>query len=256
MDKPRIAIPEIGQNVKNYIAALHAAGMEAVVISIQEKQIVEQYQQEYLDYSEFHAETFDGLLLPGGADVNPVRYGQEMNGSVGVSDALDELQFAVLDAFVSRKKPVFGVCRGLQVINVYFGGTLVQHLPTSFRHAKKAGEPDRHHGCVAEETSWLGMLYGREFLLNSAHHQAVDRCGEGLVTDAWSKEDGVVEAMHHTSLPVYCVQWHPERTCLAWRRNDTVNGLETFRFFCEAAGGSSYERQDSHAGIMLHGMGL
>ena len=256
MNKPRIAIPEIGQNVKNYTAALRAAGTQPVVISLQEKQIVEALQQEYLDYSEFHADRFDGLLLPGGRDINPVRYGQTVRGSIGINDELDELQFAVLDAFVKEKKPVFGICRGMQVINVYFGGTLFQHLPVSFRHARKVNEPDKVHRCAARPENWLSLLYGTDFYLNSAHHQAVDKEGEGLVIDAWCPEDGTAEAMHHNSLPIYAVQWHPERTCLAWKRNDTVNGLETIKFFCRITGGIPDEPKEIVSGIMIHGMGL
>ena len=121
MRRPRIAVPEIDQNVKNYTRALRAAGMEPVVISRQTEQMQQAYQQEYLDYSEFKAENYDGLLLPGGGDINPNRYGQENQGSIMIMDALDELQFAMLDDFVKLGKPVLGICRGHQVINVYFG---------------------------------------------------------------------------------------------------------------------------------------
>lgn len=238
MKRPRIAIPEIDQDVKNYTRAVFAAGMEPVVISVQAEQLQQKLQQEYLDYSLFRAENYDGLLIPGGGDINPIRYGQENQGSIMIMDALDELQFVVLDDFVKQRKPVLGICRGHQVINVYFGGTMIQHLPTAFRHSRRLDEPDKVHRCIAEEEGWLAKLYGTEFPHNSAHHQAVDCLGEGLIIDSHCLEDGTVEAMHHSVLPIYSVQWHPERMCLAWERDDTVNGLLVLQFFCRMCGGN------------------
>lgn len=257
MKRPRIAIPEINQDVKNYTRAVLAAGMEPVVISVQTEQVRQNYQQEYLDYSEFRAEAYDGLLIPGGGDINPARYGQENQGSIMIMDALDELQLNMLDDFVKSGRPVLGICRGHQVINVYFGGTMIQHLPTAFRHARGLNEPDKVHRCIAEEGSWLAKLYGVEFPHNSAHHQAVDRLGEGLEADSRCLEDGTIEALHHLTLPIYGVQWHPERMCLALERDDTVNGLPILQFFCRLCGGKPEEcgaREES--GIMSCGLGL
>ncbi len=255
MRKPRIAIPEIDQNVTNYTRAVLAAGMEPVVISVQLEQVQQMFQQEYMDYSEFRAEAYDGLLLPGGGDVNPRRYGQENQGSIMIMDALDELQFTMLDDFVKSEKPVLGICRGHQVINVYFGGTLIQHLPASFRHFRELDEPDKAHRCIAQAGSWLAKLYGTEFPHNSAHHQAVDRLGAGLVVDSRCPEDGTVEALHHCALPIYSVQWHPERMCLELSRNDTVNGLPVMRFFgrlCE----EEMDASDTAEEVMSNRMGL
>lgn len=234
---PRIAVPEIDQNVKNYTSAITAAGMEPIVISVQSEQVHQNYQQEYMDYSEFRVEAYDGLLIPGGVDINPARYGQENHGSMMIMDALDELQFAMLDDFVKNGKPVLGICRGHQVINVYFGGTMIQHLPTAFRHSHESNEPDKVHRCIAEEGCWLQQLYGTEFPHNSSHHQAVNQPGQGLVIDGHCLEDGTVEAMHHSELPIYSVQWHPERMCLEWESEDTVNGLAVIQFFCRICGG-------------------
>lgn len=257
MRRPRIAVPEIDQDVKNYTRAVFAAGMEPVVISVQTEQIQQKYQQEYLDYSEFCVKGYDGLLIPGGGDVNPARYGQENQGSIMIMDALDELQFAMLDDFVKSGKPVLGICRGHQVINVYFGGTLIQHLPTAFRHFRELDEPDKVHRCVAGEGSWLAELYGTEFAHNSAHHQAVDRPGKGLVIDSFCLEDGTVEALHHVTLPIYSVQWHPERMCLALEREDTVNGLPVLQFFCRLCGGDPEAFvAGTESGIMSGMMGL
>lgn len=241
MRRPRIAIPEIDQNVKNYTRAVLAAGMEPIVISVESEQVQQKFQQEYLDYSAFRVESYDGLLIPGGGDINPLRYGQENLGSTMIMDDLDELQFAMLDDFVKHGKAVLGICRGHQVINVYFGGTMIQHLPASLRHFRDLDEPDKVHGCIAAEGSWLAKIYGTRFLHNSAHHQAVDRLGTGLVIDSRCPEDGTVEALHHSVLPVYGVQWHPERMCLELERNDTVNGLPVLQFFCRICGGNPEE---------------
>ena len=257
MRRPRIVIPEINQNIRNYINAVIAAGMDPVAVSLQAEQIPQTYQQEYLDYSEFRVDAYDGLLIPGGGDINPVRYGQENHGSTMVIDALDKLQFAILDDFVKSGKPVFGICRGHQVINVYFGGTMIQHLPTSFRHARKLEDPDKVHRCIAKEGSWLAELYGTEFSHNSAHHQAVDRLGENLVVDSHCLEDGIIESMHHELLPIYSVQWHPERMCLDWEREDTVNGLPVLKFFAKMCS-EKMERNTDYPenGIMKDMMGL
>ena len=243
MRRPRIAVPEIDQDMTNYTRALFAAGMDPVVISVQMEQLKLKVLQEYLDYSEFRVENYDGLLIPGGGDINPARYGQKLNGSFMILDALDDLQFNILDAFVKAKKPVLGICRGCQIINVYFGGSLIQHLPTAFRHSHELDEDDRIHGCLAEKGSWISSLYGTEFTHNSSHHQAAQRLGEGLAVDAVCQEDGVIETLHHTLLPVYGVQWHPERLCLAHKWENAVNGLPVFCFFSRLCGGSPPEPQ-------------
>lgn len=258
MKKPRIAIPEIDQNVTNYTRAVLGAGMEPVVISVQSEQVRNPCQQEYLDYAQFRAEEYDGLLLPGGGDVNPSRYGRENQGSIMIMDELDTLQLTILDDFAKRGRPVLGICRGHQVLNVYFGGTLIQDLPTGFRHSRALDEPDKVHCCRAAGGSWLESLYGTSrFSHNSAHHQAVEHLGRGLVADGWSLEDGVIEAMHHTSLPIYGVQWHPERMCLELERDDTVNGLPVLQFLCRLCGGdpeATSVRTESE--IMLDRMGI
>lgn len=257
MRRPRIAIPEIDQNVDNYTRAVFAAGMEPVVISVQLEQVQKKYQQEYLDYSEFQVEAYDGLLIPGGGDINPSRYGRKNQGSIMIMDALDDLQFTMLDVFVKSGKPVLGICRGCQVINVYFGGTMIQHLPTAFRHAHELDEPDKVHGCIAREGSWLAKLYGTQFFHNSAHHQAVEQLGTGLVIDSYCLEDGAVESLHHSALPIYGVQWHPERMCLILERDDTVNGLPVLQMFSKICGGNPEAVTDSEKrGTMSDMMGL
>lgn len=147
----------------------------------------------------------DGLLLPGGGDLEPWRYGQENTASRGLEPERDREELELLDRFTAEKKPVLGICRGLQIINVYFGGTLIQDLAG---HEQVCG-CDRFHR-VRTAPSPLGAACGDMEIVNSAHHQAADRLGSGLEAVQWSP-DGVVEALCHRNLPVWAVQWHPER---------------------------------------------
>ena len=129
-------------------------------------------------------------------------------------------------------KPVLGICRGLQVINIYFGGDLIQDLGEKNECHRRTGDQDKVHRSITKPGTWLEELYGTEYPTNSAHHQAVGTVGTGLETVSLS-EDSVVEALVHTSLPVYSVQWHPERMCFANRRDDTVDGSRVIRFFLD-----------------------
>ena len=144
-----------------------------------------------------------GLLLPGGGDMDPRYYGQENAASRGLEPQRDREELELLDWFTARKRPVLGICRGLQVINVYFGGTLLQDIPG---HGQSSGQDRFHRGRSAP--SPLRPFCGE--IVNSAHHQAVDVPGSGLEVVQWAP-DGVAEALCHRTLPVWAVQWHPER---------------------------------------------
>ena len=186
--------------------------------------------------SSFDPDGFDGLLLPGGYDVNPVRYGKARIPQEIVDDDLDEIQFDVLARFLEAEKPVFGICRGHQLLNVAFGGTLVQHLPTAEKHVSFPDKTDNVHTVHILRDSFLYPLYGAVCAVNSSHHQGIDIPGKGLRV-AMRSEDGVIEAVAHDSLPVWSVQWHPERMCFARRRNDTVDGSDVLRFFLDQCRG-------------------
>lgn len=147
-----------------------------------------------------------GLLLPGGGDLDPALYGQPCRGSCPPDPAQDLLEQVLLDRFVSLGAPVLGICRGCQAVNVFFGGTLFQDIGG---HGQTEGR-DRLHPAAAAEASLSRRLLGASFLVNSAHHQAVDRPGDGLWVDLRA-EDGVIEGLYHPALPVWGLQWHPER---------------------------------------------
>lgn len=173
--------------------------------------------------------SFSGLLLPGGGDMDPSFYHESDSGSKNIDKKLDLEQLSLLAAFVRAKKPVLGICRGHQLINVFFGGTLIQHMDTWKLHRLEKG--DAVHEISVVPGSFLQTLYNKTVLpVNSCHHQAVKSTGRGLIPAAYAA-DGTVEAMVHESLPILSVQWHPERMAFALSRPDTVNGKEIFKYF-------------------------
>ena len=157
------------------------------------------------DYS-----SYDGLILPGGGDVHPSRFGETNNGSRAIDEEMDEIQFNALDYFVNAKKPVLGICRGEQLINIYFGGKIIQDLPTNFLHQYSEETGIIYHDVKADRGSIIYRLYGEDFVVNSYHHQGCSLMGSGLRATAFA-DDGVVEAIEHKSLPIVGTQWHPER---------------------------------------------
>lgn len=171
---------------------------------------------------------FDGLILPGGGDIDPKLFGQLNRGTRFFDPALDRLQLAILQAFILDKKPVLGICKGMQLINIYFGGDMIQHLENSSSH--EYIEKDQVHGTTARKDSFLEKLYGSCFRVNSAHHQGVDSPGQGIEYIQFA-DDGVVEGLQHNYLPIMGVQWHPERLCFAHAGEDAVDGRALLSYF-------------------------
>lgn len=212
---PRILVSASKDGWENYEKALRAAGAEA-----------EGCYCPPVDVS------FDGLLLTGGGDIDPMRYGQEMDGSQPPDPQRDEAEIALARAFLAAGKPILGICRGHQLLNVVLGGTLKQDVGDFLRpfHAHAEGEPDLVHAVQAAPGSLFEELYGPHFSVNSWHHQVLDEPGEGVVPTLWS-EGGLVEGFTHAALPVVAVQFHPERMTGERARPDTVDGAPIFERF-------------------------
>jgi putative glutamine amidotransferase len=205
-----------------YLEALRRAGARPVLISAPE----EGSPQAVL-------EPFDGLALIGGGDVDPARYGQPEHPDVyGMEREREALEIDLLLEADRVAMPVLGVCRGLQLVNVAFGGTLHQHLPDLpglDRHGVPGG-PRLVHEVKVAESSRLHEACGQTTLdATSSHHQGIDRLGEGLVPVAWTG-DGLVEAIERQDGWVVAVQWHPEETAAT---NPAQQGL--FDAFAEQA---------------------
>jgi putative glutamine amidotransferase len=158
----------------------------------------------------------DGLMLSGGGDIDPARYGAAPAPETGsVREERDAAEFALLAAALSLRLPVLGVCRGMQVINVARGGSLHQHLPAVVGHDGHAPVPGAFgsHAVRATPGGRLAGILGRDRAdVPTHHHQAVDRLGQGLTAVAWT-EDGTIEGFEldpAESPFVLGVQWHPE----------------------------------------------
>ncbi len=163
----------------------------------------------------------NGVLLTGGEDVHPRFYHQpEMYAYCykdDVSEERDAFEWKVLEYTEANKMPVMGICRGLQIANVFFGGTLIPDIPAwgKYNHSKLPDDSDRYHEVSVDPNSWLhGIVGDTTGLINSNHHQSAGRVGTGLIVSALSP-DGVVEALERkdpSAGALLClVQWHPER---------------------------------------------
>lgn len=158
----------------------------------------------------------DGLVMTGGHDVNPECYGEsDRYGNLHCCDARDEMELALLERAVASDKPVLGICRGLQIMNVFCGGTLYQDLPSEHpsdvdHHQHPPYDRPAHHVRLCEHTPLFDDLQVNVLAVNSYHHQAIHDLAQGLVAMAIS-EDGLVEAIDRPESRYFrAVQWHPE----------------------------------------------
>ncbi|MGF6857353.1 gamma-glutamyl-gamma-aminobutyrate hydrolase family protein [Paraburkholderia sp. CI3] len=164
-----------------------------------------------------YAKHLDGLLLQGGADVSPQTYAESATSHEWPGDRVrDMYELELLHEFVESGKPVLGVCRGCQLINVAFGGTLYQDIatevPTANAHVNENYDQHRHGVHFPDGSTLLNMFPGRrDAIVNSIHHQAVKTLGRDLNIEAVSASDGIIEAVRYRRAPfVMGVQWHPE----------------------------------------------
>jgi putative glutamine amidotransferase len=167
-----------------------------------------------------YAQWLDGLVLHGGADVSPLSYGEQPLQEKWSGDKLrDDYEIELVAAFERRAKPVFGVCRGLQLMNVAYGGTLYQDIatqvPAALTHRDAVVYDGNFHSVEIVPGSQLASLYpqAHRVTVNSIHHQAIKALAPGFAVEAVSHADGLVEAIRRSdAAKPYCaaVQWHPE----------------------------------------------
>jgi putative glutamine amidotransferase len=231
--KPRIGIPTPNSKTEyslrvlpQYAVAVRAAGGEPIEIPI--NSTPEEIAQKL--------KSCDGVLLPGSpADLDPEKYGAARDPKTAEPDpARDDADELVLQDAHNMRKPILAICYGLQSLNVWRTGSLVQHLETGVPHSRADGMPKAEwptHAAVVETGSRLSQIVhsamgGRvnKITINSSHHQAVDAPGDGLRIVARSPQDGVVEALESTAEDhfVLGVQWHPERM---WQADPASRGI-------------------------------
>ena len=224
MKQVTIAMPHCGNKpfriymTSKYIASLHRAGAKVLRIRMDDPRLEEKVC------------ACDGLLLPGGGDIAPERYGQPPVEKCGKPHLLrDEAEWRLLSAFLPTGKPILGICRGVQVMNVFFGGTLHQDIPN--HSAFKARARGSHNITPVPGTKVSAILGSSPVFVNSMHHQAADTVPACLTVSARS-EDGTVEALELEGHR-FCVglQWHPEH--LSASRPDQQAIFHTFIDHCK-----------------------
>ncbi len=188
----------------NYLNALMAAGHTPVVLpDIADSTLLSEA-----------VRAVDWILLPGGEDLDPLLFGETAVPELGTVNARrDAFEFRLIGEALRQHKPIFGICRGMQVLNVYFGGSLWQDLPSqcpsALDHRSEQGHPVR-----IVRGSRLARIIGKgKFTVNTSHHQAVKALAPGFRVSA-TAPDGIIEAFECDSLPIAAVQFHPERLVL------------------------------------------
>jgi putative glutamine amidotransferase len=244
-NRPRIGIPMRIEDQTDrfylsrfYSEALEAAGAVPLHVSLIPN----------ADYVNAAVESLDGILLPGSdSDVDPQRYGQQPHRQLGtVQPIKDETDLLIIAAAERKGIPIFAICFGMQILNVYRGGTLIQDIesqvPDAIKHEQGSPRDRRSHSVKLLPGSILEKLAGAEQqAVNSHHHQAVEVIGRDLVATAWST-DGLVEAFEDPRAEpfVMAVQWHPE---LGWAADEFSQAI--FRHFVSQARDNK-QRQTDH----------
>lgn len=241
-DRPRIGITmrlELASDrfylARHYSEALEAAGGAPVHISLIPRR----------DYIAATMDNVDGVLLPGSdSDVDPLRYGSDPHPNLGsVVTIKDETDLLVLEEVDKRGLPLFAICFGMQILNVFRGGTLIQDIasqvPRAIKHEQGAPRDRPSHSIMLAKSGLLTSLAQEEkVLVNSHHHQAIEKLGRDLTATAWTS-DRLIEAVEdpRPGKFVLGVQWHPE---LGWKDDHLSRAL--FERFIAAA--TDYARRD------------
>lgn len=204
MSKVRIALmgsyDEEGRNciLPAYINALWAQGAVGILLPYRTDK----------DYLSWVAEYFDGFMFCGGDDIDPTLYHEDNVAAKNICSLRDDFEMAMFDKIIASGKPILAICRGLQILNVYLGGTLYQHIDG---HSQSEPKNVREQKTLVKSGSLLEKIVGQsEIMTNSFHHQNINVLGRGLIPDAESL-DGYIEAAHLDGHR-FClgVQWHPE----------------------------------------------
>ncbi|TOZ01908.1 gamma-glutamyl-gamma-aminobutyrate hydrolase family protein [Leuconostoc pseudomesenteroides] len=190
---------------KNYIDGITNANALPIVLPIGNPKLAKNY-----------IDSVDALVLAGGQDVSPLYFGEDPQINLHETDSdRDAFEVALVLEAIKQEKPILGICRGLQIVNVALGGTLYQDLNSQYQGLKVRHNqyPTKWytptHRLILKRVSWLQNFLDDQSLVNSFHHQAVKKLGDGLQLDAVST-DNVVEAFSDESRRIYAVQWHPE----------------------------------------------
>src|ERR1700685_4167289 len=196
----RVLIPFRNEKkVKPYAEAARVGGAEPVTASVE---------------NNLSLDGFAGLLLRGGSDVNPSRFGATPQPETDPpDDQRDEVELAVIHEAIERDLPIFAICRGLQILNVYHGGTLVQHLsPVEPHDAEREDKAAAVHEVTIEANTRLARIAEtHRWPVNSRHHQAAQKIGANLQISARAADDATIEALERPDKRfVVAVQWHPE----------------------------------------------
>ncbi|MBP9779073.1 gamma-glutamyl-gamma-aminobutyrate hydrolase family protein [Candidatus Gracilibacteria bacterium] len=193
------SIDQINRVAFEYTEAVENAGGTPYIIPCNVKNI------------DSYIESMDAFIFPGGIDIDPAIYGEELNGSIGMVTKNDEFLLNFMQSIIESGKPILGICKGMQLMNIYFGGKLIQHLPNADFHDQYERQYESVDTAIVEMESFLhGVFSTRELPINSLHHQAIATLGKDLKIVAMSKFDGTIEGIKHIHLPLYGVQWHPE----------------------------------------------
>lgn len=205
---------------QDYVNALLNSNAEVILLLPQSKESLEK-----------ELSRCDGLIIPGGDDVNPKSYNQENIHSHVIDESIEQLDLDSIEIMHKLNKPIFGICRGLQILNVAFGGTLVQdinkqlHDKSNHNYSHLNNMPLNGHKIHIQDETRLAKILKTDIEVNSYHHQCIDTLAPIFNISAYS-EDGLIEAIETEN--ILAVQWHPERMC-------SINEFqELFNYFVES----------------------